>query len=55
MATDIDEPEDLVELLIHGKGAAKDYIESNSDSKSKRKGRAGSTLIWQNEKCQNNI
>ncbi|MDY9927271.1 2-phospho-L-lactate guanylyltransferase [Methanosarcina sp.] len=24
--TDIDEPEDLVELLIHGKGAAKDYI-----------------------------
>ncbi len=26
--TDIDEPEDLVELLIHGKGAAKDYIES---------------------------
>jgi 2-phospho-L-lactate guanylyltransferase len=25
--TDIDEPEDLVELLIHGKGAAKNYIE----------------------------
>jgi 2-phospho-L-lactate/phosphoenolpyruvate guanylyltransferase len=25
-STDIDEPEDLVELLIHGKGAAKDYI-----------------------------
>ncbi len=25
-ATDIDEPEDLVELFIHGKGAAKDYI-----------------------------
>jgi len=24
--TDIDEPEDLVELLIHGKGPAKDYI-----------------------------
>ena len=24
--TDIDEPEDLVELLIHGNGAAKDYI-----------------------------
>ncbi|KKH97633.1 2-phospho-L-lactate guanylyltransferase [Methanosarcina sp. 1.H.T.1A.1] len=24
--TDIDEPEDLVELLIHGKGTAKDYI-----------------------------
>ncbi len=24
--TDIDEPEDLVELLIHGSGAAKDYI-----------------------------
>ncbi|MHC1754904.1 MAG: 2-phospho-L-lactate guanylyltransferase [Methanosarcina sp.] len=24
--TDIDEPEDLVELLIHGKGAARDYI-----------------------------
>jgi 2-phospho-L-lactate guanylyltransferase len=24
--TDIDEPEDLVELLIHGKGASKDYI-----------------------------
>lgn len=24
--TDIDEPEDLVELLIHGKGSAKDYI-----------------------------
>jgi 2-phospho-L-lactate guanylyltransferase len=24
---DIDEPEDLVELLIHGKGAAKKYIE----------------------------
>lgn len=24
--TDIDEPEDLVELLIHGKGAAKEYI-----------------------------
>jgi 2-phospho-L-lactate guanylyltransferase len=26
--TDIDEPEDLVELLIHGKGASKAYIES---------------------------
>ena len=25
-STDIDEPEDLVELLIHGKGASKDYI-----------------------------
>jgi len=25
--TDIDEPEDLVELLIHGKGAARDYID----------------------------
>ncbi|KKG08531.1 2-phospho-L-lactate guanylyltransferase [Methanosarcina sp. 2.H.A.1B.4] len=24
--TDIDEPEDLVELLVHGKGTAKDYI-----------------------------
>lgn len=24
--TDIDEPEDLVELLIHGKGSARDYI-----------------------------
>ncbi|KKH48900.1 2-phospho-L-lactate guanylyltransferase [Methanosarcina sp. 1.H.A.2.2] len=24
--TDIDEPEDLVELLIHGKGTARDYI-----------------------------
>ncbi|WP_292373099.1 2-phospho-L-lactate guanylyltransferase [Methanosarcina sp. UBA411] len=24
--TDIDEPEDLVELLIHGRGAAKEYI-----------------------------
>ena len=26
--TDIDEPEDLVELLIHGKGASKAYIDS---------------------------
>ena len=24
--SDIDEPEDLVELLIHGSGAPKDYI-----------------------------
>ncbi|AAM32193.1 2-phospho-L-lactate guanylyltransferase [Methanosarcina mazei] len=38
--TDIDEPEDLVELLIHGKGAAKDYIESKFRLEVK-KGRVG--------------
>lgn len=38
--TDIDEPEDLVELLIHGKGAAKDYIESKFRLEVKR-GRVG--------------
>jgi 2-phospho-L-lactate guanylyltransferase len=39
-STDIDEPEDLVELLIHGKGAAKDYIESKFRLEVK-KGRVG--------------
>jgi 2-phospho-L-lactate/phosphoenolpyruvate guanylyltransferase len=43
-STDIDEPEDLVELLIHGKGAAKDYI-SRKFRLDIGKGRIGLSLI----------
>ncbi len=42
--TDIDEPEDLVELLIHGNGAAKDYI-SQKFRLEIRRGRVGLALI----------
>jgi len=42
--TDIDEPEDLVELLIHGKGAAKDYISRKFRLEVSR-GRVGLSLI----------
>ena len=42
--TDIDEPEDLVELLIHGKGAAKDYISQKFRLEISR-GRVGLSLI----------
>ena len=42
--TDIDEPEDLVELLIHGKGAAKDYISQKFRLEVSR-GRVGLSLI----------
>jgi len=38
--TDIDEAEDLVELLIHGKGPAKDYINRKFKLEVK-KGRVG--------------
>jgi 2-phospho-L-lactate/phosphoenolpyruvate guanylyltransferase len=43
-STDIDEPEDLVELLIHGKGAAKDYISRKFRLEISR-GRVGLSLI----------
>lgn len=43
-STDIDEPEDLVELLIHGKGASKDYI-SRKFRLEISKGRIGLSLI----------
>lgn len=32
MSTDVDEPEDLVELLIHGNGSAKRWLEENGFS-----------------------
>ena len=41
---DIDEPEDLVELLIHGRGAAKDYISHKFRLEISR-GRVGLSLI----------
>jgi 2-phospho-L-lactate guanylyltransferase len=41
---DIDEPEDLVELLIHGQGTAKDYI-SQKFRLEIRRGRVGLSLI----------
>ena len=44
VSTDIDEPEDLVELLIHGKGAAKDYISRKFRLEISR-GRVGLSLI----------
>jgi 2-phospho-L-lactate/phosphoenolpyruvate guanylyltransferase len=43
-STDIDEPEDLVELLIHGKGASKDYISRKFRLEISR-GRVGLSLI----------
>lgn len=43
-STDIDEPEDLVELLIHGRGAAKDYISRKFRLEISR-GRVGLSLI----------
>ena len=43
-STDIDEPEDLVELLIHGKGASKDYISRKFKLEISR-GRVGLSLI----------
>jgi 2-phospho-L-lactate/phosphoenolpyruvate guanylyltransferase len=43
-STDIDEPEDLVELLIHGKGASKDYI-SRKFRLDISRGRVGLSLI----------
>jgi 2-phospho-L-lactate guanylyltransferase len=43
-STDIDEPEDLVELLIHGRGAAKDYINRKFRLEIS-KGRVGLSLI----------
>jgi 2-phospho-L-lactate/phosphoenolpyruvate guanylyltransferase len=43
-STDIDEPEDLVELLIHGRGAAKDYIGQKFKLEISR-GRVGLSLI----------
>lgn len=43
-STDIDEPEDLVELLIHGKEASKDYI-SRKFRLEISKGRIGLSLI----------
>lgn len=43
-STDIDEPEDLVELLIHGKGASKDYISRKFRLEICR-GRVGLSLI----------
>jgi 2-phospho-L-lactate/phosphoenolpyruvate guanylyltransferase len=42
--TDIDEPEDLVELLIHGKGVAKDYISRKFRLEISR-GRVGLSLV----------
>jgi len=42
--TDIDEPEDLVELLIHGKGPAKNYISKKFRLKISR-GRVGLSQI----------
>jgi 2-phospho-L-lactate guanylyltransferase len=43
-STDIDEPEDLVELLIHGRGTAKDYINRKFRLEISR-GRVGLSLI----------
>jgi 2-phospho-L-lactate guanylyltransferase len=41
--TDIDEPEDLVELLIHGTGKSRAYLEELGFSLSVEKGRVGVT------------
>lgn len=39
MSTDVDEPEDFVELLIHGNGSAKRWLEENGFSLSAENGR----------------
>jgi len=41
MSTDIDEKEDLVEILLHGNGASRRYLESLGFSLSVDKGRVG--------------
>jgi len=41
LSTDIDEKEDLVEVLIHGKGRAREYLESLGFSVMHEKGRVG--------------
>lgn len=41
MSTDVDEPEDLVELLIHGTGSAKQWLETNGFSLCAEDGRVG--------------
>ncbi len=41
LSTDIDEKEDLVEVLIHGKGRAREYLESLGFAVMHEKGRVG--------------
>lgn len=41
LSTDVDEKEDLVELMIHGNGSARDYLDSSGFSLSIEKGRVG--------------
>ena len=41
MSTDIDEKEDLVEILLHGKGESRRYLESLGFTISVNKGRVG--------------
>lgn len=41
LSTDVDEKEDLVELMIHGNGSAKDYLDSSGFLLSIEKGRVG--------------
>lgn len=41
LSTDIDEKEDLVEVLIHGKGRAREYLELLGFTVIHEKGRVG--------------
>ncbi|WP_101294331.1 2-phospho-L-lactate guanylyltransferase [Halegenticoccus soli] len=41
LSTDVDEPEDLAELLVHGDGAARDWLEDAGFELDVREGRVG--------------
>ncbi|MBP2030967.1 2-phospho-L-lactate guanylyltransferase [Methanohalophilus levihalophilus] len=53
-STDIDEPHDIVELILHGEGLAKEYAETNFGKKRGGKGRVKAHPLQPSLKFQSN-